>query len=240
METCRDGPSACLWEVHLSIKAQLSSLLAYQPSPAEGYSITSCNSNNHFHSCSLSLSVSFACLSVSCHLQSTRGNWKWAIKCSRRSATWEARRRARIALWFMTTRHFPHCWDKSVGNVDISRRVHEVRWWRGWLQLHLFSFHPWDVRQCRVKSTDAAPRSPWWNKQLLQPHSLICRFSLSQLACLRLNLILEADFTPKVLKWKRVVFHVHFLLLSHLPRSLPFLWIRFYPPTCSFLWGMKM
>lgn len=94
METCRDGPSACLWEVHLSIKAQLNSLLAYQPSPVEGYSITSCNSNNHFHSCSLSLSVSFACLSVSCHLQSTRGNWKWAIKCSRRRATWEARRRA--------------------------------------------------------------------------------------------------------------------------------------------------
>lgn len=92
--SCRDCPLACMWDVHSSIKPQLNSLLAYQPSSVEGYSITSCNSNNHFHSCSLSLSVSSACLSVSCRLQSTSGNWKWAIKCSQRSATWEARANA--------------------------------------------------------------------------------------------------------------------------------------------------
>lgn len=94
MESCRDCPLAHMWDVHSSIKPQLNSLLAYQLSPVEGYSITSCNSNNHFHSCSLSLSVSTACLPVSCCLQSTTGNWEWAIKCSQTWATWETRGRA--------------------------------------------------------------------------------------------------------------------------------------------------
>lgn len=40
-----------------------SSSLAYQPSPVEGYSITSCNSNNHFHSDALPLS--YCCLPFS-------------------------------------------------------------------------------------------------------------------------------------------------------------------------------
>lgn len=93
-ESYRDRLLVCMPDVYSSVKPQLNSLLAYQPSPVEGYSISSCNSNNHFRSCSPSLSVSSTCLSVSCRLQSTSGNWKWAIKGSRRNATWEARGRA--------------------------------------------------------------------------------------------------------------------------------------------------
>ncbi len=82
----------CIWAAQPSIKSRLSSSLAYQPSPVEGYSITSCNSNNHFHSHALplSLSHSFLCFSL-CLLpspQSSCGNWRWAIKRSQTCAAW--------------------------------------------------------------------------------------------------------------------------------------------------------
>lgn len=119
------------------------------------------------------------------------------------------------------------------------------------LRLISILFCMYDVTHCTVNSINSAPHSTWCNKLLwklltvaagsaARPQSLICRFSVSQSACLNSYLILEADFTPKVLKWKCVVFHFHFPLLSHLPRSLPFLWILFHPPPCSLLWGMKM
>lgn len=99
MKSCRDWLSACMWAVHSSIKPRLGSSLAYQPSPVEGYSITSCNSNNHFHSHALpSLSLALfsllfsLCLSLT--LQSSSGNWEWAIKRSQTCAAWETRGRA--------------------------------------------------------------------------------------------------------------------------------------------------
>lgn len=129
--------------------------------------------------------------------------------------------------------------------------VCKVRLWGGRAAASSLFFSPWDVTHCTVNSIKAAPHSTWCNKLLwklltvaagsaARPQSLICTFSVSQSACLNSYFILEADFTPKVLKWKCVVFHFHFPLLSHLPRSPPFLWILFYPPPCFLLWGMKM
>lgn len=96
MKSYRDWLSACMWAVHSSIKPRLSSSLAYQPSPVEGYSITSCNSNNHFHSHALPLSHCFLCFfhCLSLSLQSSSGNWEWAIKRSQTCAAWETRGRA--------------------------------------------------------------------------------------------------------------------------------------------------
>lgn len=196
----------------------------------------------------LSLSVSSACLSVCCCLRSTSGNWEWAIKCSQACATWEE---WCIALRFITTRQFPHWCDESVWNISTETRVHKVTLWHGCAAASSVFLSTWDATHRTVNSINSVPQSTWCNKPLWRlltvaagaaalPQSLICRFSLSRFACLNSHLILEPNFTPNVLKWKRVVFHFYFPLLSHLPRSLPFLWILCHPPPCSLLWGMRM
>lgn len=141
MESCRDCPLACMWDVHSSIKPQHNSLLAYQPSPVEGYSITSCNSNNHFHSCSLSPCVSPARLSVSCRLQSTSGNWKWAIRCAQRSATWESKRKSNalpsnsLQLYTFSTAE-TSLWATFTFRCVSTRSGYD----KDALRLHLYSF----------------------------------------------------------------------------------------------------